>query len=392
MKRLFLLVALCIPYIFYAIYSYAQLDPNLVLSTFPLYWRFQEFMWQIGYHQRELSTGLYVGIIFLCFLSYALALRWLQESEKFSYFLTVILILLGAHNALSHDLFNYLFNARMVVKYGMNPHLHVALEFPSDDWIRFMHNTHTAAPYGYLWTVFTVPLYALGGGVFTVSLMIFKTFMVAGLVLLWKIMQRLSSVTKKANLSDLWIFILNPLVLIETVGNGHNDVWMMLLALFSFVILLHSKRTFVKNTIGMLAFIASACIKYATIALLPFIVVFLLPQKMKGIIGRLRSFSIKWWPELSAIAVFIPLLTARSQWFHPWYLIWSLCFLPFIKQRLVRSILLALSFSSMLRYAPYLLQGDFQGSVLSNQILITWLGGVFVAFLLYQFAGKPSKT
>ena len=49
-------------------------------------------------------------------------------SQLKSTLISIVLILLLSHNALSHDMFNY-FNARMVVKYAMNPHIHTALEF-----------------------------------------------------------------------------------------------------------------------------------------------------------------------------------------------------------------------------------------------------------------------
>jgi hypothetical protein len=45
-----------IPFFGFALYSYTQVDPNLVISTFQPYWQLQQQFWQIGYHQRVLSA------------------------------------------------------------------------------------------------------------------------------------------------------------------------------------------------------------------------------------------------------------------------------------------------------------------------------------------------
>lgn len=85
--------------------------------------------------------------------------------------------------------------------------------------------------------------------------------------------------------------------------------------------------------------------------------------------------------DASAVLLLIPLLSSRSQWFHPWYLIWSLSFLPFIHSNWLRVLLLSLSFSSMLRYIPWIKNGAFEytDELLVQQRIITWGVGLLIS-------------
>ena len=379
MKRFLLQLALLFPFIGYAIYSYAQTDPNLVITSFPLYWKFQEYMWQIGYHMRSTSVVIYAALIVACLLSFW-GMRWLKNNERLGVFGAVMIVLMFAHNALSHDIFNYMFNAKMVLQYGLNPHIRVALDVPGDEWLRFMHNTHTPAPYGYGWTALSLLPSLLGGGKFVPTYMLYKLFMVLGVAVLFYAQQRLAKILKmgKEYWSHAWLLFLHPLFLIETVGNMHNDVWMIAFAFLSLWALIAAKqgrKLFCKH--GFLAvgsFIASVSIKLATVVLLPVGGVLLFDFKNKQ-----WKFMKTYWAEISALLLFLPLLTARSQWFHPWYLIWSLSFVPFMRSKTVRAAFIGFSLAPLFRYIPYLLQGSFDGTVIQQEYLITWVGGLVLA-------------
>ena len=98
-------------------------------------------------------------------------------------------------------------------------------------------------------------------------------------------------------------------------------------------------------------------------------------------------------PLAASFLLFLPLLTARSQQFHPWYLLWPFVWIPFIKNAFWRALLIAFSFSSMLRYLPWLYNGGYDGGVLSQQKSITW--GVALLLLVLMYAihySKKSKT
>ncbi|MEK7458055.1 MAG: hypothetical protein AAB612_01005 [Patescibacteria group bacterium] len=389
MKRAFFHLVAILPFVGFMVYSYTQVDPNLVISSFPPYWNLQQQLWQIGYHQRNLSSVLFGVLVMFMSVSVVGVLRFFTEQEKKRFFISVILVLIFSYNALSHDIFNYLFNARMVVMYQTNPHTHIALEFPNDDWTRFMHNTHTPAPYGYGWTVLSLLPYVIGFGKFNPSYYAMKILIVGGFLLMWWAVEKLAKMVKSDTAQNFhtlkWLFFLNPLVLIETFSNGHNDVWMMGLALLSYVFVLkiqqkdslRKKVGYVFMAIVILAI--SASVKFATLILAPVLIFLIITRLINKLPSHLERFA-QWWPEMSAVLLFLPLLTDRSQQFHPWYLIWSLSFLPFIRSVWIRYMLIAFSFSSLFRYLPYLYLGNYTTHELTQEKIITWVGGVFVLF------------
>lgn len=389
-QQWFWIILLVLPYLLFAIYSYSQTDPNLVISNNNVYWNFQQQMWQLGYHQRELSARIYVLLVGGMFVSYFFGVRILRNLEvsKVKIFvLSLVLVLLVSYPALSHDLFNYMFNARMVMKYQMNPHVHTAVEISSDVWVRFMNNIDTPAPYGYGWTALSLIPYSLGLNKFNPTFYAFKFFMIGGFALLfWTQTQVARELKDKAFRWKKWLFFLNPLVVVETISTVHNDVWMMALYFLSLLFILKMQKAkeialrFKFLVASLVFFIVSVSIKFVTILLLPVVVIqsapSLLPKKM-------TEFVREYWADLSSILLLIPLFTVRSQQFHPWYLFWSLSFLPFMRSSKLRLLLIAFSVSSLLRYVPYLSIGGYTAESLSNERMITWVGGLVVFVLFY---------
>jgi uncharacterized membrane protein len=54
-----------------------------------------------------------------------------------------------------------------------------------------------------------------------------------------------------------------------------------------------------------------------------------------------------------------------------------------ILQQLWRAILIGFTISSLYRYLPFLSQGNYDGAVVPNQIMVTWLGGFIAAILIF---------
>jgi hypothetical protein len=104
--------------------------------------------------------------------------------------------------------------------------------------------------------------------------------------------------------------------------------------------------------------------------------------------------------------LFIPLITLRSQQFHPWYLLWSLAWVPLIidtplpttssKISPILSVLnnfwptvvLTFSFTSLMRYIPYLWSGEYTTVVLQQQKIITWSALLIAPVLLFMVVKK----
>lgn len=132
---------------------------------------------------------------------------------------------------------------------------------------------------------------------------------------------------------------------------------------------------------AIVVLVISASIKFATILLAPVVILLIITRLIKKLPVLLENLA-PWWPEISAVLLFVPLLTNRSQQFHPWYIIWSLSFLPFIRLVWVRYMLIAFSVASLFRYFPYLYLGNYTAQELTQEKMITWIGGVIVFFVL----------
>ncbi len=372
----------------YSVWSFAFTDPNLVLTSWPPFWNFQQFMWSMS---KQTLTYAYVAIVFgQFFLSVFVSKRAKTFNFDFKHWLIAFFIvtapLLFSNNALSHDVFNYIFNARMVIKYQMNPHVQVAQHFFYDPWIRFMHNIHTPAPYFYGWTALSLLPYVLGFEKFLLTWLLFRAWSALGLLLTFLIIWLMMKKLHKENRFHFSLLLFNPLLYIELISNSHNDGWLTWPALLSLYLVQPSKKntklSFGKIIVSLLLLLLSMSTKYVTILLVPIWLLFVLHASVDKFLNRfhlsvLRAFNLF---DLSAFFLFLPLLSARSQQFHPWYLSWSIIFLPLMKNTYAKLALVVLSVSSMLRYVPWLYNGAFEYTpqIEMNEKLITWVPLIIV--------------
>lgn len=387
-------VLLFIISLIYSVFSYSLTDPNLIITSWPPYWSFQQWMWQTFFNQATILSYTFLGLICGFFLVYLIGLKKLNQTAVNQKFILKILLALSplffSYNALSHDVFNYMFNAKMVTLFHANPHVKTALDFYYDNWTRFMHNTHTPAPYGYGWTIFSLIPYLFGFNKFLPTWISFKLIAWLSYYLLFLALRTFSEKLTNQKLSNqtAWLIFANPLIVIEILTNLHNDLWMLVPAIVSLNLIITKPTKFLvpKVILSLLLLAFSISTKLATIVLLPFWLywfsqLFLTNHKFLTLLKPLE----KLMPLLSSMALFLPLLTSRSQQFLPWYLTWSLIWLVAIKRADWQNWLLALSFSALLRYLPWLLTGGFAGQVIPQQKMITWVGGVIV-FLIIQIS------
>lgn len=389
----------------YSIFSYVFADTNLVLNSNPWYWNAQQWLWHNILPNNNLLVAIFASLIILFFGLYLAILYLAKKNNKlFSkreliLFMTLIFVpFLFAHNALSHDIFNYIFNAKVVLEYGDNPHTSPPGNYPDDLWLRFMHNTHGLSPYGYVWTGLSLLPYIFGFGKFILIFANFKIFSLLSLIFSIIFMYKILKLNKLINVFPrILLFAINPLVLIEFIGNAHNDLFMMVFALASYYyLILFTKTKMSKNTkylfLSGLFLLISVGIKMSTVVLLPiFILAIILHYKHIKKIG-VQEFVVNYFPILASIFMFVPLFFERSQQFYPWYLVWSMTWLPFIKDRRLILALISFSFWSMLRYLPWIYAGlHYGGEVGRSQKMITWLGGsvgFIILFLVLKLQEK----
>ncbi len=332
-----------------AVYSYSQIDLNLTLSSNQTYQYFQSGLIQLGYFNRPLSAFIYLILLFLFSAFYFLFLyqtlhKKLKQKDIVRLIIVSCVILLFSYPAFSHDIFNYMFDARIVTKYSLNPYYLSALDFPDDLWVRFMHWTHRTYPYGPLWLLITLPLSYLGFGKFVLTLGLFKLFFaffhLGNIYFIYKLMTKINS---KYSMHGVVFYAFNPLIIIESQVSPHNEVVMLFFLLTALYFGLVKK----KKVHALINLVLSAAIKFMTVVLLP---LFLIPTKNNKLLLK-----------LSLVILVLPIVI-QTIYREPyaWYFItlFGVGSLFVDKINLV-IVLFGLTIGLLLRYFPFLYLGDY---------------------------------
>lgn len=343
------------------LYSFSQVDLNLTLSTNSTYQSFQTQLTNLGYFHRPLSTALYITIILLLVTCYWLLVRLAdkQAITKRQLWLLIglmVIILLPSYPAFSHDVFNYLFDSRIVTKYGFSPWHYKALDFPADDWIRFMRWTHRPSVYPPIWIAVSLIPSFLGFGKFIITLGLFKLLAAATYLSSCALILKIAHQLKKARpVTYLALFALNPLIIIESLSNAHMEIVMIFFALLAVNLYLSQKRP-----LAWLSLLASIGIKFMT-----------------GYLGLILIKGEKYLRYSVWLGTII--LVAFIAWygFQPWYLLWVLPF-ALLTKGWERQLWIIASIAALFWNIPLIYLGDFD---LPNPQLRLFLY-VIVPFLL----------
>ncbi len=367
----------------FCIYSYSQVDLNLTLSSNYIYQQLQTSLTHLGYFNRPLSTLIYIVSLTMFTASYFLLIHHPKSIQfKFSKYIKIltiaIILLLFAYPAFSYDIFNYIFDTRILIHHTANPYTHTALDFPSDLWTRFMRWTHRTYPYGPTWILTTIPFYILGLGKFTLTLLTYKLIGTLSYLLsvfsIYKISKKINP--KLATHSTL-LFALNPLIVIESLLSPHLDITMAALMLFALHLYL-SKR----HISSFFFFIYSILIKYVSFALAPFI--FLHHLKKINITQTLTYATF--------FAYLLTLIVISQREILPWYFTTPFALTALLpKNRLLKFIMFGLTPASLLRYAPFLYIGDYTPWVISTRNLLTFII-MAITLAIYLITAKHEKN
>jgi hypothetical protein len=180
-----------------------------------------------------LTTAGYLGALWL--LQHGLASSRGAVLLIFGFLLVFAVTVFSAPGLLSQDIFGYLMYGQIADVHGLNPYIWPPSAFVRDSLLRWVAPIWRSlpSPYGPVWTdvnwliaqaaqnwtiVEQVMAYkALAAGLFT-----------ATLALVWYMLGQLA---RDQRLVAFAAFAWNPLVLVETVGNGHNDALVLALLL-----------------------------------------------------------------------------------------------------------------------------------------------------------------
>jgi hypothetical protein len=278
-----------------------------------------------------------------------------------------IIALLGcvAYPFLSHDLFNYLFDARILTHYGLNPYTHTALDFQKDLWTRFMHWTHRTYPYGPTFLPLTLIPSFLGWGKFSLTFFLYKCL--NGVLYFFAVF-----LLHKKNKKTALLFATHPLIVVEGIINGHNDLIAVTIGLIGMYFLSTEK-----NMWGRLLLLISAGIKYITAPII------FLQKKYKA--NRFMQL-------LFCLQIGLILYLCYSMEIQPWYFISLFAFVPFFPELLERLSLFF--FGLLLSYYPFIRFGDWTAKTVALKREIVFitviLQGVF--FLFFYLGDKKKES
>jgi len=282
-------------------------------------------------------------------------------------------ILTFSYNAFSYDLFNYIFDAKIVTYYNQNPYLHKPLDFPGDPMLSFMHWTHRLFPYGPTWLGLTAPLSFIGMQFFLPTFFLFKILIsmsfLGTVFFIGKILQK---VYPDNEVFSVAFFALNPLIIIESLVSSHNDIVMMFIVVWALHLLMNKK--YVRSTI---LFILSIGVKFATAFVLPIYILILYLQRRKKDLNWQLLFT-----AMAAIMIAPVVLASYRTNFQPWYLLNILPFAALASRNYYVFIpSFVLSLFAAFEYLPFLYSGNWDNPAPS---VLFWMtaGSIALSLLL----------
>lgn len=355
------------------LYSYTQVDLNLTLSTVNIWQYIQKSFQYVGYYERTLSTMVYICILGIFFGLYIVLLRKvlagaLTLRSLWIIIICICLVLVLSYPAFSYDIFNYMFTAKTVLLYHKNPYEVIPMQFMSiDPWIRVMRWIHLPSAYTPLWILLSLPAYFFGFGTFLLILWNFKIVAAVFYLLAIKgIYLILKKVDPDQALYGMALFALNPLIIIESLVSGHNDIVMMAVAIWAMVFYVQKQQLLISWWFLAL----SIGIKFMTIFLIP-------------------SFFLKWTRSIALFGMivgFIIVILGREV--LPWYFVWIMPFIALLpRNRKLIMIAGAFSLGLLLRYAPFLYYGHWDQPVPAIKLWVTILP-VLASCLIIVFQSK----
>jgi hypothetical protein len=348
MKKFFFLYGLV--FVLFAVFSYLFVDGGLAHSNFI----------QFYVAHRPLAGAIYVVLMLCLWVLYFFVRRRFIPA-----FLGLLVLLLVSYPAFSYDIFNYIATSRVAFHYGENPYLVMPIEIPNEQTLAFTRAANKVALYGPTWIILTALPYVLGRGniwatIFTMKAMIFLFYLgIAWLV--WRITKRME---------DVWYFVLNPLVLIEVLVSGHNDVVMMFLALAALAVAARHR------IVSWALWFMSIWVKGATIVLAPLL---FLRDPLS-----VKSLRAAYW---LLFGVF--LLSPLREEMYPWYALWLVPFAALLgtKDRFIRGFTLALTFGLSFRHAHYIATAEYGGAGPLIRTLVTALPPM-IFFVWYKLKNR----
>jgi hypothetical protein len=232
--------------------------------------------------ENLVSSGIvFVVAIITLFAIYYLGWRLCRKLTRARVTLTIFIFaslfgitLIFMYPITAIDMFNYFFYGRIFIYHDANPLVAAPFQFSHDPLSWTCSFGWTPAPYGPLWILLSAVPNLLGGDSLLLNLILLKVEMVIfyllSALLIYRILTRVKPQYRNAG---LFLFAWSPLILYEGIGNGHNDMAMIFLILLGIYAIVRGRPS-----LGFAALIGSVFIKYTSVLIIPFFLLFLVRQ------------------------------------------------------------------------------------------------------------------
>lgn len=353
-------------------FTYGFIDVNLHLSNNALFMALQQPLHILSFQMRPLASLIFLALVVLLTVWY---LWFLRHEQCFRLRRTVamiagaVLLLVIAFPAFSYDVFNYMTTAKVAFFHHENPYLVMPIEIANEPYLAFTRAANKVALYGPVWILYTAVPYFLGMGNIWMTIIAYKLCNLIWYVGFCYLIFKTTKLVK-----NVIFFAFNPLVLIEVVVSGHNDLMMMVLALTG--LMLWQKNSIKEKATGVLLLVASWFVKGATVVFAPLLLV----RKMNLEKKLMYAYFL-------LAAVFFVAAPIREE-LYPWYAVWlvtTASLMDLKRHSTVMWFTIVLSFALLLRYIPYMWMGYYEGPGPTLRLVLTVLPiTVFAAITMVQ--------
>jgi hypothetical protein len=330
------------------VFSYGFIDPGLILTKNSTLLHIFQPMHNIVYVQRPLATVMFALIIVGITLWYLYA--FFRTDKVFPSWKKLwisiglmIVILVCSFSAFSYDLFNYITTAKVAFHYHENPYIVMPTQISNEPYLSFTRAANKVALYGPVWIGLTALPHAFGLGQIWNTIITFKLFITIFYLLFLYFIYRLTKSKR-----NVVFFAFNPLIIIEVLVSGHNDIVMMFFAMVG-LYCWHEKS----KIAGLFFLIVSWFTKIPSVVLAPLLFLKKIPWD---------QFLVYAYGLLSFVFfVFAPM---REE-LYPWYAVWMIVIASFFdlhKRTFLIGWTMCLSFALELRNLPYIYMGYYGGS------------------------------
>lgn len=188
---------------------------------------------------RWSSAALYLLMVLLLYALYAAGYRLVRREQagRAAIFATGALFcaeLVWAYPATAADVFSYIAHGRLLADHLANPFVVAPDRFPLDPIVPYLAFPDEPSQYGPAWLLLSGAIAALGHGSLATEVLLYKALgalaQLGGAAVIYALATRLGADRAAANASA-YLYLCNPMLLWEMVGNAHNDGLMMLFGL-----------------------------------------------------------------------------------------------------------------------------------------------------------------